>query len=204
MSRGLRAPLKFLLGRCFAFQEAARSSVVQNAAVTLRYRALWTIAVLSASAAMARPVVPLSVEISGSPSHPAASWSLKAGLREKEHWTAFLVAEQDLWLGLASSKLHLGVVNAALGVELRYFDQRVHSFLAVGTSTLLQRTPIDEAGQTGFYLNIRPVGLRFPLEHSGLVFIFDPLHFSMSAPVLTSVPLFVVTYKTSVALEFSL
>ena len=119
-------------------------------------------------------------------------------------WRLFIRAEHNLWLASEFSRdLNLGALNLGVGVEHLYFDERVRAMLAIGPSVLLFNTEIDQAGSTGFFVDVRPAGLRWPLA-DGLIVQWDPLTLTIVAPVLTGIPLVMLEYRTAIAIEFDL
>lgn len=131
-----------------------------------------------------------------------AGYGVRAGVRGAR-WGAFLQVEQNAWRGVeAASAWDAGTFNAALGGELRFADGRCRTALAVGTSTLLFRTPLDPAGSTGLFLDVRPVGLRWELPR-GFSLQLDPLTAAIAAPVLGGIPLIQLEYRTLLSLEWA-
>ncbi len=131
-----------------------------------------------------------------------AGYGARAGLRGAR-WGAFLQLEQNAWRGVeAAAGWDAGVLNAALGGELRFAEGRCRTALAVGTSTLLFRTPLDPPGSTGLFLDVRPVGLRWGLPR-GFTLQFDPLSVALAAPALGGIPLIQLAYRTLLSVEWS-
>ncbi len=54
-----------------------------------------------------------------------------------------------------------GVLNAGIGGEYLYANGFVKTAVALGPSILITGTDLDEVGQTGFFFEIRPAGLRW-------------------------------------------
>ncbi|MBM4378811.1 MAG: hypothetical protein FJ086_05845 [Deltaproteobacteria bacterium] len=130
-----------------------------------------------------------------------AGYGLRAGLRGAR-WGAFLQVEQNAWRGVeVATAWDAGTFNAALGGELRFAEGRCRTALALGTSTLLFRTPLDPPGSTGLFLDLRPVGLRWQLTR-GFTLQFDPLTVAAAAPVLGGIPLIQLEYRTLLSVEW--
>ena len=132
--------------------------------------------------------------------NPTFGWAVKGGYRPGD-WGLFLQVEQDVWQPTDSSgKTVLGALSVALGGEMFFADGFLRSSVAVGSSTLLFDTVLDDAGSTGIFFDLRPTGLRwYPSDH--FVINFDPLSFAIVAPVLTGIPLIQVEYRTVVGVE---
>ncbi|HEX6244885.1 MAG TPA: hypothetical protein VFZ61_28390 [Polyangiales bacterium] len=122
------------------------------------------------------------------------------GVRVGRRWDGlggFLQLEHNLWWATESKQgLNLGALNAGLGFDAVYANGKVETSVAAGPSILLQSTPLDRAGHTGLFLELRPVGLRWKAdEHVG--FTFDPLSLAVVAPVLGGIPLIHIQYRTT-------
>jgi len=117
-------------------------------------------------------------------------------------WGVFGLVEHNMWLApnLINEKVVMGAVNIGVGAELTYAGGFLHTSLAVGPSVLAFDTILDKAGTTGFFLHLRPVGLRF-VVHKYLVLILDPISFALIAPVLSGIPLIYTQYRTSFSIE---
>ena len=133
--------------------------------------------------------------------NPTFGWAVKGGYRPGD-WGMFLQVEQDLWQSTdTSGNTVLGAMSFALGGEMFFSDGFVRSSVAVGSSTLLFNTVLDEAGSTGIFFDLRPTGLRwYPTEH--IAINFDPLSFSIVAPVLSGIPLIQIEYRTVLGVEY--
>ena len=126
------------------------------------------------------------------------------GLRVGKRWDdlgGFLQLEHNLWWATESKQgLNLGALNAGLGFDAIYANGKVETSVAAGPSILLQSTPLDRAGHTGLFLELRPVGLRWKADdHLGIT--FDPLSLAVVAPVLGGIPLIHIQYRTTGTVE---
>lgn len=130
----------------------------------------------------------------------AFGFGVEAGAR----WTnvgVFGRIEQDMWVASEfESRVFYGATNLAAGVEFLYFEGRARTSLAMGPSILTGDTVLDDAGEVGFYCQLRPVSLRWPLGRAFTV-VFDPVYPAIVAPVLGRLPLVRVEYRTGLALE---
>jgi hypothetical protein len=117
-------------------------------------------------------------------------------------WGAFLQVEHNLWVtSELETEVVTGALNVGLGAEFTFANGVIRSSLALGPSVLLYDTPLDPAGSTGFFVDIRPLGVRFPFMDRFAVG-FDPLGFSLVAPVLKGIPLVQLTYRTGLYVEW--
>lgn len=101
---------------------------------------------------------------------------------------------------LETDTLHL--LNLGVGVELLSFLGRVRSAIAVGTSSLLQSTEVDGAGNTGWFIDARPVALRWPVGDSTTLQL-APITLDVRAPVPDGLPLIMTSYMTVFSVEWS-
>lgn len=131
---------------------------------------------------------------------PGLGYNVRIGWRG-DTLGAFAQAGQATWFGTALDAIYEpGVFNAGLGVEARYLDGRARSSLAGGTSTLLFDTALDEAGSTGWFASLRPIGMRWLLSER-FAMEFAPITFNVMQPVTTAPRLTRVEYQAVLALE---
>ena len=64
-------------------------------------------------------------------------------------------------------------------------------------------TVLDEAGTTGLFLDIRPIGLRWPVNRKVTLEV-SPLSVTLLAPVLADPGIRKIEYRTVLTLEVSL
>ncbi len=128
-------------------------------------------------------------------------WQLRGGWRWGR-WGGFVQVEQNMWLSSeVSSELVDGAWNVGVGGELLSADGFVRTAIAAGPSILAFDTTLDGAGSTGFFLDARPVGLRWR-PHPELVLGMDPITFAAVAPVLDGIPLARLQYRSVFYGEF--
>lgn len=129
-------------------------------------------------------------------------YNLRLGWRWTDHLGAFLQGGQAAWFATGLRRQVVpGVLNVGAGFEYRFFDGRLRSSAAAGSSTLLFDTTLDPAGRTGWFANIRPAGLRWGIAPN-ILFELNPVTFMVMQPVTTGVKLTKVEYQTVLALEF--
>jgi len=95
------------------------------------------------------------------------------------------------------------LLNLGLGVEFLPFYGRIRSSISAGMSILLDETDIDEAGSVGWYIEIRPAGLRWNVGEKAAI-EFTPLAFDFSAPVTEGIPLVFLSYSSFISMEWSI
>ena len=116
-------------------------------------------------------------------------------------WALYLRVEHNMWLALAGeTEVVMGAVNVGVGGEYVFADGLIRSALALGPSILAFDSALDDAGEVGLFLEVRPLGLRWAV-HEHLVVGFDPLTFALVMPVLGGIPIVEVQYRTSAYLE---
>ncbi len=109
-------------------------------------------------------------------------WGGRFGLSfYKDYLRGFVHVSQSMWLRSEyESDLTPGALNVALGIGTVLFRGGIRSSIAVGTSTLLYDELFDDAGSTGWFLEVRPAGLRWSFGNWAIV--LDPLTFALMAP----------------------
>ena len=133
-----------------------------------------------------------------------ASYGVGAGY----HWDTVelgLGVEHNYWLDGVSIDPGFpdSVLNIAAEGALLSFRQRVRHAVALGTSTMLFDTALEDRGHTGLYLEAKPVGLRIPLAQGWRIEV-EPLNVALMAPVLDGIPLFQLAYRTTVGVGWEL
>jgi hypothetical protein len=129
-----------------------------------------------------------------------AGYSARLGWRWGR-WGAFGMLEHNMWFGQdRKDEMDSGVVDIAGGGELLFLNGHARVALALGISVLTFDTVFDEAGQTGAFMDARPLGLRWRLTER-LVLGLDPLTVTMVAPVLHEPMLIYPQYRTVLYLE---
>ena len=132
---------------------------------------------------------------------PSSSFDFRVGY-QKESLSYLFKAEWNPWLNLQAlnSTFEAGVINVGAGLEYRYFEGRCRSGFFVGPSVLLFDTALDERGSVGFFVDVIPVALTWPLKNDWSLRI-EPSTLHLVVPVLTGIPLIAPQYRHGVALE---
>jgi len=127
--------------------------------------------------------------------------AVSVGYRFK-NWGFFGLVEyqrvSDFTLNIESLKL----LNVGVGVEYLIFLGHVRSSFAAGSSILLTDTNIDEKGTNGWFFDLQPASLRWGI-FDNMAIELSPLSFDVVAPVTSGIPLLLVSYMTSISLEWS-
>lgn len=114
----------------------------------------------------------------------------------------FFQFEHNMWITSEfESGVAQGVVNLGIGLEINYLKGYARSSISLGPSILLFDTVVDRAGSTGFFLDVRPIGLRWPITTYFAVTL-DPLSFAVVAPALNAIPLVMIQFRTTFGFEF--
>ncbi len=138
-----------------------------------------------------------------------ADWSFLAGAfgygarggYRWNSWGVFLQVEHNMWIATEQKTAVVqGAVNVGIGADFVYADGFVRTSLALGPSILAFDTVLDDAGSTGFFVDFRPVGLRWAV-HDYLAVGLDPITFALVAPVLGGIPLVYTQFRTIIYLE---
>lgn len=109
-------------------------------------------------------------------------WSGRFGLSfYDDYLRGFLHVSQSMWMRSEyEGDLVPGALNVAVGIATVLFRGGIRSSIAFGTSTLLYDEIFDKAGSTGWFVEVRPGGLRWSFGDWAIV--LDPLTFAVMAP----------------------
>jgi len=112
-------------------------------------------------------------------------YALRGGYRF-ERWAIIAAVERNYWLPSEfPGPLAAGTLNIGVGAEYRYAGGFARSSALIGPAILLFDTTYHNAGHTGIYLDLRPIGLRYEIiEH--LAIAFDPITIAYVQPVISS------------------
>lgn len=116
-----------------------------------------------------------------------------------------LLGEHSIWIlenVTESDTFFDSVLNIGLVTSIEYFDDRAFTSIAAGPSILLFDTVTTDAGEVGIFGHLTPIGFRLPLI-GALGLNVRPLNLTMSAPILTSIPLFRIAFNSDVGLEYT-
>jgi hypothetical protein len=125
--------------------------------------------------------------------------------RRWERFDAFVESEANGWSSTRpdGSRDRALAVDLGIGAGVSYAGGFLRTSLAAGLSILGIPTDVDRAGSTGIYVDLRPVGYRWPLARAWVVGV-QPLSFTLAMPVLTGIPLIETQFRTSVTVEYGL
>ena len=103
----------------------------------------------------------------------------------------------------SQDRFRAGALSLAVGGEYRFLSGRVRSALALGVSRLLFETALDEPGSMGLFAELSPLGLRWPVARNVVVRL-DPVSMAVVAPALSGIPLILLEYRHTAAIEWRL
>ena len=129
------------------------------------------------------------------------SQATRGGLRWGQ-WGVYAHVEPVGWVAAEGidSETWTSALNLGLGADYLYADGHLKASLTVGPSIMLKGTKIDQPGDTGFFIDIRPAGFRWSLSDV-LVMGLEPLALSVTAPALGGIPLVEFAYRTNISIE---
>lgn len=160
--------------------------------------ALWLIP--ASAAADVRGVV--AVEAGVSFAEPSLVAGVEAGVRVDGQWTLLLEVDWNPWFAIAApDPVEPGALNVGVGIEHIFADGLLRVAAFFGTSTLLFETALDQAGDTGVFLDVVPLSLRLPVVDDLLTLRFDPISAHLLAPVMSGLPLVRYEFRHAVSLE---
>ena len=119
------------------------------------------------------------------------------GLFSKVEWNPWILTQDP------DDFIRNGTLNISFGVEVIYLKGSCRSGFGVGTSSLLFETALDPRWSTGLYVEIFPLSLRLDLWR-GINLRWDSVSMHLVAPVLDGIPLAMLEYRHTVALEWDL
>ena len=118
-------------------------------------------------------------------------------------WRAFVQAESTFWNEKFGDEEEIkGALNVGVGGEVLYGGGFVRTSLSAGPSILLFASDVDEGGEVGMFVDVRPAGLRWALGE-GFGIGLDPISLALVMPVLSGIPLVELQYRTTVVGEYT-
>lgn len=97
----------------------------------------------------------------------------------------------------------LSLLNVGVGFEGLYVLGHARTSAIAGVTVLLEETDLDEAGTLGWFLDIRPVSIRWAIGEQA-AFELTPVGLDLTVPVTDGIPLVLVSFMTRVGFEWSL
>ena len=129
---------------------------------------------------------------------------LLKGIYRFKTFGVFGQIELNGWNVMENESLtYQSALNIGLGGEVYYIDNRLRTALSGGLAVKLTNNELKESGEMGFFIDIRPTGLRFFINDL-LTLAVDPIAFNLEVPVLSGIPLIVVEYRTVFIAEFDI
>ena len=112
--------------------------------------------------------------------------------------------ELNGWNNLVNDEeIHEKALNIGTGIHIYLFQKRVRMSISGGLAIMLSNNALDDAGKTGFYVDLRPGALTWPIDRH-ISFNFDFLTLNFVAPVLDGIPLLIIEYRTVLSLQYDL
>ena len=119
-------------------------------------------------------------------------------------WGGFAELQYVGWTGYSRDQKDTQMsYNFGLGFEYLYFQNRLRTALSAGMAILATEAVPDPPGRVGAYVEVLPASyVLSPWKHLNL--ILTPLSLYIGMPSLKGIPLVIIQYRMSVAVEFSL
>ena len=140
----------------------------------------------------------------GQREHLAQSFAvgMRGGVRWGR-WGLFGQVEPAYWrvTNMDGTNEPQGTLNLGVGGEMLSGEGLVRTALSVGPSILTRAGELDEPGTTGFFFDLRPMGLRWLIAER-VVLGFDPISLTLMVPVLEGIPLIELEYRTTITGEY--
>jgi hypothetical protein len=124
--------------------------------------------------------------------------------RRSEHLHVFIRGEANSWRDQRDDGSNDFVLTLGLGLGLRfdYAGGRLRSSVAAGGTLLVVPSDVDKTGTFGAFGDVRPLAFVWPLAHvAGTRIGLVPLSLTLAVPVVTSIPLVSIQYRTTVFAE---
>ncbi|MEM9068282.1 MAG: hypothetical protein AAGE52_07235 [Myxococcota bacterium] len=142
----------------------------------------------------------LTATADGSSRSLSLQYGFHIGYRYND-WTILFYAEHGLWRAPElGGQAWQHAANIGIGFERFYVSAFLRTMLIAGTSILLRSNDLDDRGEVGIFVDLRPLGIHWQFSDRG-AFVLDLLHFAFVAPVLTGIPLADIQFRSSVGVE---
>lgn len=109
------------------------------------------------------------------------SAGVQLGLRPGGRFGVFLNAEMNRSIDFGRVSPDVDFVQVGPGVDYFWRERHLKSSISAGPTFLTKEAGGEPAGRRGWYVDIRPVSIRYPLEGGG-VFELTPLSVDISRP----------------------
>lgn len=160
------------------------------------------LAIASASTALADVRGVGAIEVGVSLAEPTLVIGAEGGVRIDGQWTFLLEVDWNPWLVITGPAIATaGVLNIGVGVEHIYHEGTLRSALFLGSSTLLFESALDQAGSTGFFVELVPVSIRIPLVEDVCTLRIDPVSMHLIVPAFGVLPLVRYEFRHVVSVE---
>lgn len=126
---------------------------------------------------------------------------LQFGRRYRE-FGVFAHIELDRSFDFTQEVKRLDVLHLGIGGEWLQFLGRVRSTASAGVALLISDTDIDNRGKAGYFVDIRPVSIRWGVGRANAIEV-TPLSLDLSVPVAQGLPLLLFSYFTVVSFEWA-
>jgi len=112
----------------------------------------------------------------------------------------FALVEHARIRNFTSKQSGAAFTNLGLGWERLWLLGRFRTSIALGASILSTDTEVDTAGTWGYFFDLRPVSIRWPLGPKFAVWL-APTTLNVSIPVPNGLPLVFINHQTLVGVE---
>lgn len=146
----------------------------------------------------------VALEAGVSFAEPSLVAGVEAGVRIDGQWTLLIEVDWNPWFAIAApDPVEPGALNVGIGLEHIFADGLLRVAAFFGTCTLLFETALDQAGETGVFVDVVPLSLRLPVVDDLLTLRFDPISAHLLAPVMSGLPLVRYEFRHAVSLELT-
>jgi hypothetical protein len=111
--------------------------------------------------------------------------------------------ELDQSFDLTQETKHIEIFHVGPGVEYLFFLGRMRTSLSAGLAILESDTDIDERGKMGWYVDFRPISVRWSAFGNKTAIEVTPFSLDVSVPVTHGIPLVLFAYFTTLSVEWA-
>lgn len=111
--------------------------------------------------------------------------------------------ELDQSFDLTQETKHVEVFHVGPGIEYLFFLGRMRTSLSAGLAILESDTDIDERGKVGWYVDFRPISVRWAAFGGKTAIEMTPFSLDVSVPVTHGIPLVLFAYFTTLSFEWA-
>lgn len=120
---------------------------------------------------------------------------------EGPDWAVVASIEHALWRAPElGGQAWQHAINVGVGVERYHRSGLLRTMLLVGPSFLARSNDLDDKGEVGLFVDLRPLGFNWRFGDRWAL-VVDLFHITLVAPVLSGVPLVDFQFRSTIGIE---